>query len=182
MVMFGGLAPGGGSCGDPGQFCRDTWEWDGAAWSRRQPIGDSPPARSTAPLVYDSSHRRSLLFGGSIAANNVLSDTWAWDGARWIDLAPTGSTPQARQGHAMAYDPIRDRVVLFGGHRGFGRQCNATALEHCADTWEWDGEHWAPITPAGPSPYARQGHVMVYEPNLGAVILFGGQAIISGNA
>src|SRR5512134_80585 len=39
------------------------------------------------------------------------------------------SSPLSRNGHAMAYDSARGRVVLFGGVRSSG---------YLADTWEWD--------------------------------------------
>jgi hypothetical protein len=38
---------------------------------------------------------------------------WAWDGFIWS--RPTGVRPAPRPGAALAYDPARGRVVLFGG-------------------------------------------------------------------
>ena len=43
-----------------------------------------------------------------------FNDTWAWDGLNWTQLSPTTS-PAVRQFAGMAYDPIRDRTVLYGG-------------------------------------------------------------------
>ena len=54
-------------------------------------------------------------------------DTWEWDGTAWTQRSPA-SAPSPQQGHAMAYDAARGRVVLFGGHDSFRR----------GDTWEWD--------------------------------------------
>jgi hypothetical protein len=34
----------------------------------------------------------------------------------------------------LAYDKARDRVVLFGGRKGWP--------DDLADTWEWDGVSW----------------------------------------
>jgi hypothetical protein len=39
----------------------------------------------------------------------------------------------------LAYDRRRDRVVLFGGRRGWPNDLN--------DTWEWDGSRWTEILP-----------------------------------
>ena len=50
----------------------------------------------------------------------------------WTQPDARGGHHPARSGHAMAYDPARGRVVLFGGSgtgRGHGFE----------DTWEWDG-------------------------------------------
>jgi hypothetical protein len=65
----------------------------------------------------------------------------------------------------MAYDPVRQRVVMFGG----GLQ--STFLD---ETWEWDGNDWTRRTPtASPSP--RRLHSMVYDTDRQRIVLFGGQ-------
>ena len=74
-----------------------------------------PQVRWNSPLAYDSSRGRVVMFGGTdSSASRNLADTWEWDGTNWIQRAPATS-PTARAGHAMAYDSIRGRVVLFGG-------------------------------------------------------------------
>ena len=45
--------------------------------------------------------------------------------------------------HGMAYDPIRDRVVLFGADG------NSQSSD---DTWEWDGASWTQLTPPSSQP------------------------------
>jgi hypothetical protein len=66
--------------------------------------------------------------------------------------------------HAMAYDWVRDRVVLFGG---------AGALGRLADTWEWDGVTWIAMAPAH-APPARDGHALAYDLGRNRTVLFGG--------
>jgi hypothetical protein len=58
---------------------------------------------------------------------------------------------------------------LFGGRDG--------AVEF-ADTWEWDGQTWAPKTPAT-SPAARWGHALAYDAARQRVVLFGGRNVLS---
>lgn len=54
----------------------------------------------------------------------------------------------------MAYDRVRNRVVLYG------REHWSTGL--LGDTWEWDGRGWVERTPAsGPAP--RYGHALVVD-------------------
>jgi hypothetical protein len=65
----------------------------------------------------------------------MKGDTWEWDGKKWKKLADTGPLPRA-MGY-MAYDKKRDKVVLFGGRRGWPNDVN--------DTWEWDGREWKEI-------------------------------------
>ncbi len=69
----------------------------------------------------------------------------------------------ARRDHAMAYDTVRQRVVLFGGY--------GTSVLN--DTWEWDGTTWMQRTPAT-SPPARSNHDMVYDATRQRIVLFGG--------
>jgi hypothetical protein len=84
---------------------------------------------------------------------------------QWTQHA-TSVHPEARGRHAMAFDAARGKVVLFGG-RIYG-----SALP--TDTWEWDGASWQKITPTGAIPRGRVGHTMVYQPQTGKILMFGG--------
>jgi hypothetical protein len=148
----------------------DTWEWDGMQWQQAQPEA-APSARRDHAMVFDSARGHTLLFGGRETAPEFarLADTWAWDGRQWSQLSATRSPP-ARSEHALAFDPERGRVVLFGGNYD-----NGTSTGPLADTWEWDGSTWTQIiTAAAPSP--RSAHSMVYDSARKRVLLFGGEA------
>lgn len=128
----------GGSSG-PGQALGDTWEFDGAAWTRSSAA--SPPPRQAHAMVFEERRGRILLFGGMGAAPRgqrppALGDTWEFDGTRWTELKVPG--PGARNGAGIAYDSKRDRVVLFGGRKGWPDG-------DLNDTWEWDGATWRRI-------------------------------------
>jgi hypothetical protein len=43
--------------------------------------------------------------------------------------------PSARFEHAMTYDSVRSRTIMFGGRLLIGGQVGSVN-----DTWEWDGE------------------------------------------
>src|ERR1051325_8282159 len=66
----------------------------------------------------------------------------------WTDVT---AGPTARADHAMAYDGVRDRTVLFGG--------NDTTGNYLSDTWEWDGMNWIQRNPASQPP-ARSHHAL----------------------
>src|SRR5207244_1677792 len=34
----------------------------------------------------------------------------------WVQANMPGATPSPRTGHRMVYDPVRHKVILFGGH------------------------------------------------------------------
>ena len=87
-------------------------------------------------MVFDSARVELLLFGGTTRARipfALSGETWRLTNGAWGLAAADG--PEARGGQAMAYDPLRDRVVLYGGFDDGGQP-------KFADTWEWDGEQW----------------------------------------
>src|SRR5205823_6527358 len=75
--------------------------------------------------------------------------------------------PSPRYGAAAAFDPTRNRTVLFGGQGSGGRM---------ADTWEWDGTSWTQVaTPT--APYARLWSAMAFDSQRSKLVLFGGDHI-----
>jgi hypothetical protein len=140
----------------------ETWEWKDSIWRRQSPATPLPPR-----LAHSSSFdgRGVLVFGGRLNTDPpvYLDDTWEWDGATWTEVGG-GAAPTPRSDAALAYDPGRDRVVLFGGYGEAGR---------LDDTWEWDGATWAQRLPAR-APAPRWGHTLAYEPRRGVCLLFGG--------
>jgi hypothetical protein len=159
VVLFGGWNA------DPRPLpLADTWEWDGNTWIERTPPA-TPPARGNHAMAYDRARGRVVLFGGYdlYGSDQVLADTWEWDGSTWKKRISVTSPP-GRADQAMAYDSARGRVVLFGG--GIGST-------YLADTWEWDGSTWAQRTVAT-SPTKRISHAMAYDSARERVVLFGG--------
>jgi hypothetical protein len=75
--------------------------------------------------------------------------------------------PSARFGHAMAYDSVRSRTVLFGGSLLLGGQ-----VQNLNDTWEWNGEFWTQIADIGPA--GRQDHALCFDSVRQTTLLFGG--------
>jgi hypothetical protein len=105
VVMFGGSS-------DPFTFLNDTWEWDGSNWSRVE-TPTAPSTRVNAGAAFDAVTGRVILYGGARRdPSEILSDTWAFDGTSWTQLAIPG--PPRRQVMGMGYRPD-DRVILFGG-------------------------------------------------------------------
>lgn len=157
VVMFGGYV--GAS------YLGDAWSFDGANWS--QLIGTQPPARMRAAMAYDENRATFVLYGGvnGFSTTSYLAGTWELANGTWSQR-PSTLFPPRRFGHAMAYDAVRQRVVMFGG------RTNAGTI-FLQDTWEWDGTDWQYFTPAH-APSNRMGHSMAFDPNLGQVVLFGG--------
>jgi tetratricopeptide (TPR) repeat protein len=134
----------------------DTWEWDGAAWTLR----GFGPSNSSHAMVYDGARGQVVMFGG--AAAGFLGDTWTWNGSVWTHVASSGPAPRATMD--MAYDPVRQVTVLFGGF--------TPGLPYWSDTWEWDGTSWALRATTGPGP--RANGEMVFDIGRNRTLLFGG--------
>jgi N-acetylneuraminic acid mutarotase len=120
-------------------------------------------------MAYDAARGKVLLFGGFDDAGN--GETWEYDGPTqtWTQV-PVASpdAPSPRNGHAMAYDAARGKVVLFGGQDDGGKS---------GETWEYDGatQTWTQVPVASPdAPSARNLHAMAYDAARGRVVLFGG--------
>ena len=83
----------------------------------------------------------------------------------------TAGAPPARGRHTAAWNPISNKLVVFGGNT---RGTTPTLLN---DTWEYDpvANTWANVTPVSGSPSPRQFAALAFDPNLGGMLLFGGQ-------
>ena len=136
-----------------------TGQW---RWS----TGDSLRSRVGSAVATDPVRRRVVLFGGHTdhPTSSSLTDTWEWNGSRWIKVAESGPPP--RVGAAMAYDEVSRRTILFGGMHPYLR------TEH-ADTWAWDGVSWTKLSPQN-SPSKRR-NASVCSTSQG-ILLFGGGA------
>lgn len=155
----------------------EVWEWDGERWERMEaaaaPGASQPVGRTRHALVYDDARQRVLMFGGE-GPDGPLGDLWAWDGETWEERQSqdpeADGEPRPRRDHALAYDPARDRVVLFGG--------GSADFPDDALTWEWDGRGWQRIVPADPErdgqPAERLHCEMAYDTVRGETVLFGG--------
>ena len=159
VVLFGGESQVNKS-----GVLNDTWVWDGTNWTQRSPV-NSPPARRGHMMAYDSVHGQVVLFGGDgSATNSLFNDTWVWDGTNWTQKdTPTGPPP--RMASAMAFDSVRNEIVMFGGY-------NFTT-DNLNDTWVWDGDKWTEKSPAS-SPSGRYFHSLVFDSAHGQAVFFGG--------
>lgn len=164
-LLFGGCSDV--ACSSP---LNDTWTWNGNAWAAQNPSA-SPPARSAASLSAAPTPGSMLLFGGRDANGTTLSDTWVWNGA-WSQPpnVTQGNSPPARYDAGMAFDPVVNEVVLFGG---IG--LNGQAL---GDAWLWNGKSWQGLCGTASTSdcplTARSSPSMAFNAVTNGIVLFGG--------
>jgi hypothetical protein len=84
------------------------------------------------------------------------------------------SRPSARDDAAMAYDPVNDSVILFGG-----LVIGSEGLNALDDTWSWDGARWTELHPTA-SPPGLSGALLGYDPATGSLVLTGGDTSTPG--
>ena len=161
VVLFGGY--------DGIRYFGDTWTWNGTVWTQHQPV-NSPPARFSAGLAYDRSRQRIVLFGGYSGGPGGLNDTWEWDGSNWTQQTSASTTPARRWEPGLAYDTVRERVVLHGGRLSVYTPHNRSpSLSH--DTWEWDGVSWTQVQTRNTPPTSLWFLPIVYDKTRGAMVL-----------
>ncbi len=81
----------------------------------------------------------------------------------WTLVSTSG--PGDRWQHAMVYDSLRERMVMFGG------EVNGSSYD--PQTWVYASGNWAAMMPT-PSPSERDSHGMAYDSARDRVVVFGG--------
>ncbi len=151
---------------------------------------NNPTGRGEQGGVFDPCNNRIILFGGndqqpaqcaSFGPKNYLGDTWAYseEFENWYRVT-TANAPDARGRLAGAFDPIRKRVMIFGGkYRAPDSTGNYRMFN---DTWAFDvnTDTWSELVTTGDIPSARANTAMVFDGPRDRLILFGGSTDPSG--
>ncbi len=162
ILLYGGYVSGSQYADD------ETWRWNGTDWQLLAPTA-TPGGLARHGMAFDLLRQRTVLFGGrydSWQAQQVLADTWEFDGTTWTLTLPTGSPPGLID-MAMSYHPALDLVMLFGG-----RDASGTARD---ETYVYDGAAWSLINTTGPRPAPRIGARMVPILGRNLLVLAGGR-------
>jgi probable HAF family extracellular repeat protein len=165
VVLFGGQSP-------TGALLNDVWEFDSQTetWTDVTPVGTPMPSgRSRFGMAFDSARSVFVAYGGYVGGSPGTSDeTWEWNPAvrRWTFRGYAGAIDFAgRIGAELAFDPVRQQVLLFGGLPYWECPTNG-------GTYAWTGTAWQLVDGGGPS--GRAYHRMVTDPQRGKVVLYGG--------
>ena len=166
LVIHGG----GGNQG----FVDEAWALALAGspqWTLVAPVTVRPTERLGHVAVHDPLRDRMLVFGGRTPTGTPLSDVWAYDLAqqKWTLLSPAGTPPSPRFQHHAVYDPVRDRLIVFGGAGLPG-----TLL---GDVWALElseSPAWTPLAPTGTPPSPRRAHSLIYDSLRDRLVMAGG--------
>jgi len=152
MLVIAGLGPRG-----------DVWGLNlvgSPAWSQVNP-GLRPGVGSFGFMVYDPKRTRMIYY--------TAAQFGAWSYSllgqhQWTSIATGGPDNVIDAG---IYDPIGDRVVVFGGSSG-------------KELWQLSltgTPSWSQFTALGPAPSPRNGHSVAYDASRHALIVFGGDSL-----
>lgn len=162
-----------------------------ATWTHLTPAGPHgvPLGRAgSQSMAYDVATDRLIVFGGATdppgACCSESQNTWVLSNATgiggtptWTKLAVTGPLPPGRRQHSVVYDPVQNRMIIFGGG-----QFNGSVFSPLFnDVWVLKNANglggqaeWLPVSPSGGPPAPREGHGAAYNPATKTMIIFGG--------
>ena len=136
----------------------ETWIWDGKAW-KKDPSTVIPP---TDVMAFDPRRGRVLAFGYRKYPDYSL---WEWyPQSGWKLLVPkvTGLPYRRYPDPFMAYDPVRDRLVMY-----YPLLAPKQSL-----IYEFDGKKWQ-VFQSAQIPNLKAAYIE-YHPSLGGCLFFGG--------
>jgi len=160
----------------------DTWELDlsGAPqWNTVTTGSPAPPGGYGMASIFDARRDRMIIFGGSTSDDyfGVQNDTWALNlrgnQPTWHQLNPSGALPSARRNLTSIYDPVRDRMIIYGGWDSGGE----STADFLGDAWALaldSNPAWARLSPAGTPPQGRGSPAAIYDPVNDQLAVYGG--------
>ena len=133
------------------------------------PTDDRPYLRAGHTLSWGANHL--FIFGGTLAyeqrkANDLYITNL--DRMVWMKMQPSGERPIERDGHCAVFDPVRKRLLVFGGRSIQKKRLN--------DLYSYDmvSNTWSKMAPEGNLPAPREfGNMELLNDD--TAVLFGGR-------
>jgi hypothetical protein len=142
--------------------------------------GDTgPQERWGHAAIYDPRAPRMIVYGGLGCIGHecgvLFADTWSLDLTSFVwEKLDDNSGPSERQDHRAIYDPVRHRMIVFGG-RDVSRIFN--------DTWAFDlaAYTWTRLDDGSTGPPPRYAYAIDYDEPTDRMIVYGGATVSTLN-
>jgi hypothetical protein len=152
VIVYGGV--------NESQTLRDTWAWDGSAWTQLESRGI--PGRIPNGMAWDPTLERLLVLAVDLDAASTdqtyPSELWGWTGTGWELVADGGPAFSPLQ---QFVEGPRHPYLVDGG-----------VVQGTFTAYEWSGASWT--ARPGPTPPVRNGQAAAYDPVRGNLVMFGG--------
>ncbi len=176
MIIYGG---------ENGTTTNHTWAFDFETKLWRDITAPNAPAREDHSAIYESRHHRMIIFGGrhNDGENDYINlhEVWALDldphsprFEKWQNLTINEKHPLGRSDHAVVYDSLKNRMIIFAGW-------DKEKKEYLKDTWAFYFEdstgarpYWRQIKTKFSHPHERRHAAGVYDASHNCFIVFGG--------
>lgn len=192
LILFGGVisSPCCTSNNDVWILTNANGSSGGAStWIKLDPAtpNGAPSPRTFQSAVYDSAHNLMIVFGGGQSDANcgyfctMYNDVWVLTNANglggtstWMPLDVSGPVPAPREGHTAIYDPVNNRMIVFGGG-------NNGIMDVPNDLWALTNANgiggtpqWIQLSEAGQVPPPVERFASFYDPASNRLTIFGG--------
>ena len=185
MMMFGGFIGGTAQYNDAWVLTNANGLGGPPQWINLIPQAapGSPHIRCCHSTTYDPATNQMTIFGGfEGGCTPTANDVWVLSHANglggtatWSQLSPTGTAPGVRGDHSGVYDPLSNRMIVYGG------QPDCAGGTAYSDVWVLTAANglgstptWIQLHPEGGPPDGRSVHSAVYDAIHNRMIVFGG--------
>ena len=174
------------------QLGNDVWVLTSAlgpgtpTWTQLFPTGTAPSRREWHSAIYDPGSSRMVVFGGLTGSGD--GNVWILEHANgaggtpaWLMITPPATGPSPRYGHSAVYDPLSNRMIIFGGrkHAGGAFTSDVWLLSHANGLGGTPA--WTQLTASGVPPAPRADHTAVYDPAENRMVIFAGWTLSGGD-
>jgi hypothetical protein len=135
-----------------------------ATWNQLKPA-TLPECVNEGAMVYNTTWNNVFYTGGVCATALGVEETMEWDGTNWVETGTLVATGRI-YGAAVAYDPDRDFIVMFGG--------TTTANTTRSFTFVLTNLIWINVTNSTVDPTPRSLYTFVSDPVSQSIWMFGG--------
>lgn len=149
---------------------------DEGSWSAVD-LGAPLPQENLAWSAYDTNRNRMWI--GTWTHESPYERVFAFElgvASSWQEIIPGGPSRRKLWRASAIYDPVRDRVVLFGG---IGIPADGTgSTNELWFLWLGGDPFWQRATPSHPIPAGRHHHAAVYDTKRDRMIVVSGYGYV----